>query len=156
MTQIHKVSLWPAILPFFFSLILATGALAAKPEVYTSFGSNLAVGGYDPVAYFEKGAPIKGSKSFSYEFRGATWQFSTQQNLDLFMDAPEEYAPRYGGYCAWAMATGKLAKGDPKVWHIAGGQLYLNVNKSTQKKWLKDVPGFIEKADAYWPGILEK
>lgn len=138
----------------FLVLLLVPAALADEPEIYTGFGSSLAVGGYDTVAYFSEGQPVKGSKDFTLDYKGATWRFSSQENLEAFEQDPDAFAPQYGGYCAWAMAMGNLAKGDPKVWTIYEGALYLNVNKSTQKKWLKDIPGFIEKADANWPGIL--
>ncbi len=136
------------------SVTFAPGALADKPEIYTGFGSNLAVGEYDTVAYFTDGEPVKGSKDFEMEFKGAKWRFSSQENLAAFEAAPDAFRPQYGGYCAWAMANRDLAKGDPKFWRIVDGRLYLNVNRSIQKKWLKDIPGFIEKADAIWPGIL--
>lgn len=136
------------------AFILTPGAAADKPEIYTGFGSNLAVGGYDTVAYFSEGAPVKGSKEFETEHLGAVWRFASQENLETFMAEPDAFRPQYGGYCAWAMAMGNLAKGDPKIWTIYEGALYLNINKSTQKKWLKDIPGFIEKADANWPEIL--
>jgi hypothetical protein len=36
------------------------------------------------------------------------------------------------------------------------GKLYLNFNKKIRKKWSKDIPGNIRKADRNWPGILSK
>lgn len=134
-------------------LLLVPAAIAAEPEIYTG-RNGLAVGGYDTVAYFQAGEPVKGSADFTLDYKGATWRFSTQENLATFEAAPEAFAPRYGGYCAWAVAQGKLVKGNPKYWHIHDGALYLNINKGTQKKWLKDVPGFVAKADEKWPGIL--
>lgn len=134
--------------------VLAPAALADKPEIYTGFGSNLALGGYDSVAYFTDGEPVKGSKDFETEFKGAIWRFSSQENLDAFEADPDAFRPQYGGYCAWAMDNGDLAKGNPKFWRIYEGRLYLNINRSIQKKWERDIPGFIEKADANWPGIL--
>lgn len=135
-------------------VFLAPAAWADKPEIYTGFGSNLAVGGYDTVAYFTEGEPVPGSKDLTIEYKGATWRFSSQETLETFEADPEAFAPRYGGYCAWAMAIGNLAKGNPKFWRIHEGRLYLNISRGIQKKWLKDIPGFIEKADANWPGIL--
>lgn len=137
----------------FLVLLLVPAALADEPEIYTG-RNGLAVGGYDTVAYFSQGQPVEGSKDFVIEYKGATWRFSSQENLETFEQDPDGFAPQYGGYCAWALAMGSLAKGDPKIWTIYEGALYLNINKSTQKKWLKDIPGFIDKADANWPGIL--
>jgi hypothetical protein len=63
------------------------------------------------------------------------------------------FAPQYGGHCAWAMARGSLAPGDPTVYKVVDGKLYLNFNKQVQSNWLKDIPGFIAKANIEWPKI---
>lgn len=135
-------------------LLLVPAAFAGEPEIYTG-RNGLAVGGYDTVAYFQAGEPVKGSADFTLDYKGATWRFSSQENLATFKGDPQAFAPRYGGYCAWAVAMGKLVKGNPKYWHIHEGALYLNVNRGTQKKWLKDILGFIAKADNLWPEILD-
>ena len=70
-----------------------------------------------------------------------------------FAAEPEKFAPQYGGYCAWAMADGKHAKGDARYWKIVDGKLYLNYSKSIQKKWDSDVPAFIDRADTAWASI---
>lgn len=131
-------------------------AQAAKPEVYTPRFSNLAVDGYDAVAYFTEGAPAKGDKAFETEYRGATWRFSSAENLAAFEAEPQRYAPQYGGYCAWATAQGYTARGNPQNWTIHDGKLYLNYNDKVQADWRQDISGFIEQADANWPGILER
>ncbi len=136
--------------------IIAAPAFAESPEVFTGRFSDLAVGGYDAVAYFEEGQPVKGSKEFSFSYEGATWLFSSAENLDQFKEDPDAYAPQYGGYCAWAAAQGYTAPGNPKYWSVRGGKLYLNYDAGVQTKWLKDPDGFIKKADANWPGILDK
>ncbi|MEE9330491.1 MAG: YHS domain-containing (seleno)protein [Parvularculaceae bacterium] len=134
---------------------MLVGALAADP-VYTKRGSNSAAGGYDVVAYFTQSAAVKGNAEFVTNYNGAEWSFSSAENLASFKSNPTNYAPQYGGYCAWALAQGKLAAGKPKFWTIEGGKLYLNYSKGIQKKWLKDMPGFIAKADANWPAILDE
>ena len=135
---------------------LATSTLAAaapafaEDPVYTSRWSNVAVQGYDPVAYFTLGEPTKGSDDFSTTYMGAEFRFASQANLDAFLAEPTRYAPQYGGYCAWAIADGQYAKGNAKNWAIVDGKLYLNYNKSIQKKWDKDRAGFITRGDAQW------
>jgi len=130
-------------------------ALAAKPDIYTSALSDVAAGGYDVVAYFTVGKPVRGDDAFQTKWRGATWKFSSAGNLAKFKANPAAYAPQYGGYCAWAVANGYTAKGDPRHWKIVGGKLYLNYNADIQTKWNKDVPGFIRKGDANWPKVLK-
>jgi YHS domain-containing protein len=134
----------------------APAAMAAKPPVYTGVFDDLAVGGYDAVAYFKDGKPLQGSKSFEHKHNGATWRFATAENLAAFKADPAKYAPQYGGYCAWAAAQGYTAKGDPKAWKIVSGKLYLNYDLNIQKKWETDIPGFIAKGDTNWPAVLKK
>jgi YHS domain-containing protein len=133
-----------------------SAAHAASPEIFTARFSNLAVGGYDPVAYFEAGAPAKGDKQFSYDYAGATWRFSSAANLEKFKAEPSTFAPQYGGYCAWAVSQGYTAPGNPENWAVRDGKLYLNYNDKVQADWLKDPDGFITKADGNWPAVLSK
>ena len=76
-------------------------------------------------------------------------------NLDAFTAEPEKYAPQYGGYCAFAVARGATAKGDPKVWSKVDSKLYLNISPGVKEMWSKDVAGNIASANANWPGVLE-
>jgi YHS domain-containing protein len=131
----------------------ANGAARADEKIYTGFLSGKAVGGYDPVAYFKKGKPVEGSSEFTASHEGATWLFENAENRDAFIANPAAYAPQYGGHCAWAAAQGYLASGDPEIWKIVGGKLYLNYNQDVQTKWEADIPGFIAKGDGNWPKI---
>lgn len=137
-------------------IFTATPSLAAKDEIYTSTFSSLAVSGYDPVAYFTDGRPVKGDRSYMLEWKEATWRFASSANRDAFQADPEKYAPQYGGYCAWAVAQGYTASTDPEAWNIVDGKLYLNYSKNVQNQWQQDIPGNIVKGDANWPRVLEK
>lgn len=132
----------------------AASAHAADDLIYTGLFSNTAVGGYDTVAYHTVGEPVRGSRDFETEWNGASWRFSSQDNLDLFLADPEGYAPQFGGYCAWAMAQGYTAKGDPNIWSIVEGKLYLNFDRTVQMRWQQDIPGHIERANANYPAVL--
>lgn len=136
-------------------LAAPTAALAAKPPIFTAPFSKVAAGGYDVVAYFTVGRPTPGVDAFQMQWKGATWKFSSAANLAKFKANPAAYAPQYGGYCAWAVANGYTAKGDPKHWKIVGGKLYLNYDAGIQAKWNKDVPGFIAKGNANWPKVIQ-
>ena len=130
-------------------------SVQAKDKVYTSTFSSQAVSGHDPVAYFRAGKPVKGNKKFSHDWNGATWLFSSAENLAAFKEMPEKFAPQYGGYCAWAVSQGYTASSDPEAWHIENGKLYLNYSKSVQATWAEDIPGHIKKADANWPKVIQ-
>ena len=117
-------------------------------------GENIAVGGYDAVSYFQgDGAPVPGDARFTVVHDGAEFQFSSQRNADAFAADPDAYAPQYGGHCAWAMSRGSLAPGDPTLYKIVDGKLYLNFNEQVQRTWLGDIDGFIAKADPAWAAI---
>ena len=90
------------------SLLTPAGARAVDPINSTTFG-NLAIKGYDPIAYFDDGKPAKGDKKHTVEWMGATWRFTTAERRDRFTEDPERYAPQYGGYCAWAVSQGYTA-----------------------------------------------
>jgi YHS domain-containing protein len=131
-------------------------AWAQEAPVYTGLVKGVAVGGYDPVAYFTEGKPVPGKLEISLEHEGATWRFSSEANRDAFKADPAKYAPQYGGYCAWAVSQGYTAKGDPKAWSLVDGKLYLNYDQSVKKTWEKDKPGHITKANINWPKVLAK
>ena len=145
--------------PLFFCasfMFLAASDVFASNHIYTAFFSNKALSGYDPVAYFKENKPVKGDKRFTYKYKGAQWFFSSQENLDLFKNDEDQYAPQYGGYCAWAVGENKaFAAGNPKQWSIIDDKLYLNYNREIQDKWLLDTKGFIEQGDKNWPEMID-
>ena len=141
-----------------FSIILlftACNVFAADP-IYTSFFSDLAIKGYDPVAYFKESKAVAGSKQFEFEWMGATWRFSSGENLNTFKANPEKYSPQYGGYCAYAVSQDSLAGIDPTQFTIVNDKLYLNYNAKIQKEWLSKRDTYIKDADKNWPAVLQK
>ena len=134
---------------------LAPAPVLGKDPVYTGIFSNVAVSGYDTVAYFTEGRPVEGSSEYEVEWNGAVWRFASAENKALFEAAPEDYAPQYGGYCAWAVSEGNTASSQPDLWRIVEGKLYLNYSPRIQRRWEEDIPGHISKADANWPSVLD-
>jgi len=112
--------------------------------------------GYDPVAYFTDGKPMRGSGHHVTVHDGVTYAFTSKEHKKLFEADPQKYLPAYGGYCAYGVAVGKKFVIDPEAWKIVDGRLYLNLDKDVQKKWAEDIPGYIKKADANWPRIKDK
>lgn len=129
-------------------------AFAAQPGIFTGLVQGVAVGGYDAVSYFY-GDPMPGKADYTVQWHGASWQFASADNAKMFTSAPEKYAPQYGGYCAYAVAQGATAKGDPLAWTVVNMKLYLNYSPSISEKWRKDIPGYITAANANWPKVLE-
>ena len=146
-------------------LLLAAGSASAlraaqaygsrtSDAVYTTGPNNDAMQGYDTVAYFTVGKPVKGESQMSTMYQGARWLFSSEENLQAFSANPERYMPQFGGYCAFSVAKGKIVKGDATLWVIVDDKLYVNYNKGIHKLWLKQPEKMINKGNGNWPGIL--
>lgn len=135
------------------SAFAATPALAGKPEVFKD-AKQVAINGYDPVAYFTMEKPVAGTAEHDSMYMGATFLFASAENKALFDADPTRYAPQYGGYCAYAVSKGYTAKTDPDAWSIVDGKLYLNYSRAVRSLWSVNIPANIEKADANWPDVL--
>ena len=142
---------------FTFVFALSQVVFADDPEIYTH-RSKGAIKGVDVVEFYNLPAgakAVKGSDKYTYEWKGATWKFSSQENLDKFSKEPDVYAPQYGGYCAFAVAHGFTTSPRPNNWKIVDGKLYLNNNKKSFDKWKADYENKIKKADENWPKVLK-
>ena len=137
-----------------FILGVSVSLVAQKSAVFIK--GDAAISGYDPVAYFTAGKPVKGNKEFSFNYKGADWYFSGKQNLEAFKADPEKYTPQYGGYCAYGLADGHKAPTEPDAWTIVNGKLYFNYNKDVQAMWNKQQKKFITTADKNWPELKDK
>lgn len=140
------------LLSIFILLGVASAAVLATDYVHSTPG----LSGYDPVAYFSDGKPIRGSGYHEATYQGVTYVFTSEDHKKQFLDNPERYLPAYGGYCAYGVSRGKKFVSDPEVWKIVEGILYLNLDKNVQQKWEKDIAEHIKKADANWLSIKDK
>jgi YHS domain-containing protein len=142
--------------------LLAGGNAWAAPPINTIkpglFGGrgDTAILGYDPVAYFTVGKPVKGEDALVHEWMGAKWKFSSAAHLELFKANPEKYAPQYGGYCAYGVAKDNLVSIEPDKFKVIDGKLYLNYDAGVQASWLKDTAGYIRQADAKFAALLKQ
>ncbi|QUL38835.1 YHS domain-containing (seleno)protein [Erythrobacter sp. JK5] len=129
------------------------GGDPAGPIYTQSKGDTLAVRGFDVVSYFTgDGVPVEGVADYTVRYEGFDYRFANEDNAKTFVADPAKYAPAYGGYCAWAIgANDALAPGDPNVYEIVDGTLYLNFSEDVQGRWEKDIPGFIAKGDVNYP-----
>ncbi len=141
----------------------AVSSVAAEPirniEEWDISKSNLAIDGYDPVAYFPEGGSKakKGKKSISTTYEGVTYRFATEENRDVFLANPAKFEPAYGGWCAWAMSKGSKTEIDPKSFIVKDDRLYLfykGIFGNTKKDWLDGDHGQLESsADDEWKAI---
>ena len=143
-------------LAFAAALSVAAPAFADERPVHTGFASNVGASGYDVVAYFTDGRPVRGTKQFKTTHEGVEYRFASAEHLAAFRAAPARYLPQYGGYCAWAISQNYTAPGNANNWRIVDGKLYLNYNDEIQRRWEANIPGFIRDANTNWPGVLSR
>ena len=134
------------------AMLFSVSAFAEDNAINTGWFNDTAIDGYDTVAYFTQNKPVEGNKTHQVKWRDANWYFVSEANKNLFLENPEKYAPQYGGWCAYAMADeGSTVGIDPDAFYIYDNKLYLNYNKSVQKKWQKELLTMIKDADHYYP-----
>jgi YHS domain-containing protein len=143
------------------AMALALGGAALAGPQYVD-ASGFAVSGYDVVAYFDKTqapvgqpqpAPTPGKAAITAEHNGAVFAFATEENRARFLADPTKYAPQFDGHCAYGVAKGGKVPGDPRLWRIVDGRLYLNITQNVVSFWEEDIPGNLTLAGGNWPGI---
>lgn len=137
-------------------LFLFSSTIYSQQKEYNTKNGILA-NGYDVVAYFSNKA-VKGNKELSTKYKGVSFLFSSQKNLQLFQKNPVKYIPQYGGYCAYAIGkTGKKVSINPKTFEIRNHKLYLFYNSwgtNTLKLWQQENPEKLTKqANKNWKKI---
>ncbi len=144
------------------SLVSLVAALAVAPGFAQAAGvssfthSTPGISGYDVVSYQTGEKPLRGNGNHIAVHEGVTYLFVNEANRKAFERDPERYVPAFGGYCAYGVSVGKKFVGDPDVWRVVDGRLYLNLDTSIQQTWAKDVPGNINKANTQWSSIRDK
>ncbi|MDI5887551.1 YHS domain-containing (seleno)protein [Flavobacterium yafengii] len=103
---------------------------------------NVAIQGYDPVAYFKQGKAVKGKKEITASYEGVVYYFSMPVNKEYFLKNPSKFEPQYGGWCAYAMGdSNEKVSINPETFKISNGKLYLFYNaffNNTLKSWNKE------------------
>lgn len=135
---------------------IATEAVAYQSKSTAALNldrQSLALGGYDPVAYFTLGKATVGKMEFSAVHDGATYRFASAAHRDAFVAEPTRYLPQYGGYCAYAASQGYKANADATAWHIVDGRLFVNYNQSVAKSWAARAADYIKAGDANWSRV---
>ncbi|MBX2870147.1 MAG: hypothetical protein KTR18_15810 [Acidiferrobacterales bacterium] len=137
-------------------IITTLASLIAGMMMFSAHATNqlaTALGGYDTVSYFTEGKAVQGRAKFHHFWNGAVWYFSSEDNRDKFVAEPLAFAPQYDGYCAWAASQNYKRPGDPQVWQIEDGKLYVKVHEGAQKKWRGDISKHIAQGNENWTKI---
>jgi len=150
-------------LGFTLFILIALFAAACGTQTYSSGAAlvsktadGLAIRGYDAVAYRTIEAATQGNPQYEFAWNGAKWLFVSAENRDRFAASPENYAPEYGGYCAWSMSQNTVMEADPEVWKVVDGKLYLIQNEMVKEVWEKSQPDLIKESNENWQKLKDK
>jgi YHS domain-containing protein len=141
------------------SIAIAALALPAFAQTKTLLNlddSGIAIQGYDPVAFFTDGKPVKGDAKFLSKRDGAIYLFASKEHKELFNADPAKYEPVFGGYCAYGVSHNRLVEIDVDAFQIVDGKLLLQYSKGVRDDFNKDQKGNLAKADANWPALVVK
>ena len=136
-------------------LSLALHPASAAP-VQNLDRSGLALQGYDPVAFFTDGKPVKGLPAHTATVDGATYRFASAEHKASFEKETVKYAPQFGGYCAFGVSKGKLVEVDVDAFQIVDGRLLLQYSKGIREKFNKDTKANLALADEKWPALVKE
>lgn len=127
-----------AVLAGLAALAVSPRVAAARPDDMETDLWGLALGGVDPTSYFDAGGPVHGDPHNELHWAGATWRFRSPEAMSRFLMSPTRYAPAFGGRCAWMMASGERAYGDPQYFAIYDGRLFLFAGAAERDAFLED------------------
>ena len=114
-------------------------------------GQGIILKGYDAVAYFKQGKPVKGNPEFESTYQGARYLFASSADKADFDKDPAKYAPKYGAFCAYGVTIGVLADLEgPDSFTVYKGKLYVCGNQGAMKEFKNNIDSNIEKADTNW------
>jgi YHS domain-containing protein len=143
------------------SLVVAALALPVFAQTSSKIlvnvdDSGVAIQGYDPVAFFTDGKPVKGDQKFLVKHEGAIYFFTSKEHKDLFKADPAKYTPEFGGYCAYGVSRNKLVEIDVDAFQIVDGKLLLQYSKGIRDDFNEDAKGNLAKANTNWTGLVAK
>jgi hypothetical protein len=126
---------------------------ATTEHVVVDRNTGLAIGGFDPVAYFTEGAPALGRGEFELRHAGAVWRFRNPGNRAAFAADPDIYMPRFGGYDPVGIGRGVTIPGDPRLWQMAGERLFLFHSPENRAAFAADSGRAVDVAEKEWPKV---
>ncbi len=136
--------------------IVTTTSLFAG--TWNTNAENVVLDGYDVVAYRTSDKPVKGSAKYATKYDGVEFRFSSPENLAAFKKDPKHYAPKYNGFCAFAVGA-KNAKvpANPDAFKLYNGELLVFFNDmyegkkfNTKMPWNDNERALYSKAETNW------
>jgi hypothetical protein len=131
----------------------ATGERAVSERVVVDLHTGLAIGGFDPVAYFVEAEAVLGKGELEYALADTVWRFRNEGNRAAFVDKPEVYTPQFGGYDPVAVAREVGVPGNPRLWLIVENRLYLFYSPEARTAFADNFKTIVETAARNWPAV---
>jgi hypothetical protein len=139
---------------FLAASLLAGHAFAVTTErIVADRTSGLAIFGFDPVAYFTDGTPIRGREDVELLFAGAVWRFRHESDRAAFLSHPDVYAPQFGGYDPVDVSQGRTIPGHPQIWLVRGQRLYLFATERNRTAFARAAGSILVDAYQRWPAL---
>ncbi len=134
--------------------LIAGGALGA-PSAWQDYSTGLAIGGYDPVAYYIQGKAANGHDGIEHRWGGANWRFANTGNRDAFAKHPSIYAPQFSGYDVVSLSKSLTVQGSPTLWVLFQRHVYLFANRKNLAEWQRNRGRILTAARANWSALGE-
>jgi hypothetical protein len=130
-------------------------AQSQEERIVVNPNSGLGLSGFDPVAYFTDKKPVIGKPELEFTSGRAVWRFINEGNRAAFIENPDVYIPRFGGYDPVAVARGTSVPGHPLFWTVAAGRLYVFYNEAARTTFAADPGRYIATAERKWPEVAQ-
>jgi YHS domain-containing protein len=124
-----------------------------RAALTVNVSAGVAINGYDPVAYFADGEPVRGTPCLEMEYQGASYRFASPENLEAFAEDPAAFLPQLGGFSVFGMAKGKRYGVNPTSFDIIDGKLYLSRNDKVRQLWQVNPGGYLGQAQENWRAL---
>lgn len=118
----------------------------------TSTEPRAAIQGYDSVAYFTEGRPVKGLPSIYQDFDGRRYYFANPRHRAMFLADPDRYIPQFGANCAVLVGLGRIKAANPLYWAVVDDRLYLFA-RAGGPEFIAKNPGLLAKARRHWASM---
>ena len=144
------IALIAALAGFFAATFAAAGT---TERVVVDRYTGLAIGGFDPVAFFTDARAMPGDAGYELSQAGVVWRFRNEGNRAAFVAHPEIYGPQFGGYDPVDVARGVAYPGNPKFWLVSGDRLYLFGGAEARDAFDARPLAILKDARKRWPAL---
>lgn len=112
--------------------------------------TTLALEGFDVTSYYEAEGLKAGDSTHALQWKGKTWRFRSAAHKARFERSPESFAPQYDGFSPLIMAHGQQFLGNPRIYTIVDGKLYIEIAEGPRETWRRSMGKIIPRSDEQW------